>query len=108
MCVCVGGAVPTPHAASSLWVALLDCSPFWAEPVAVNYYPAPTASFIRDELDMRRLQLTVVTDRAHGIGCLGQGQLEVPLWPSHLARQVVALTVVWGAAARRGVGGNNR
>jgi len=52
---------------------------FWYEPVAVNYYPAATASFIRDESGDSPMQLSVMTDRAHGAGCLGSGQLEIML-----------------------------
>lgn len=58
---------------------MCERSAFWYEPVAVNYYPAATASFIRDESGDSPMQLSVMTDRAHGAGCLGSGQLEIML-----------------------------
>lgn len=70
----VGAEVTPPRVAP--WLVY---SALWYEPVAMNYYPAATATFIRDESGPRAMQLTVVSDRAHGAGCLGAGQLEVML-----------------------------
>jgi hypothetical protein len=46
-----------------------------SEPVGGNYYPTDTITFLRDP--SQNLQLTVITDRAHGSSAQGNGLLEL-------------------------------
>lgn len=55
-----------------------------AQPEAIpsNFYPIAASAFIRDESvnpDSKPRQLTVLTDRAHGVASLSSGELEVML-----------------------------
>ena len=57
-----------------------------AQPEAIpsNFYPIAASAFIRDESvtansDVKPRQLTVLTDRAHGVASLSSGELEVML-----------------------------
>ena len=47
------------------------------EPVAGNYYPMVKAAEIRDESS--DLRLAVLSDRSHGLGCMGNGEFEIML-----------------------------
>lgn len=48
-----------------------------SEPVAGNYYPVTVAAYIRDE--KLGVQMTVLTDRAHGVASVIDGEMEFML-----------------------------
>eukprot|EP00463_Aulacantha_scolymantha_P005193 TRINITY_DN6512_c1_g1_i1.p1 TRINITY_DN6512_c1_g1~~TRINITY_DN6512_c1_g1_i1.p1 ORF type:complete len:226 (-),score=12.09 TRINITY_DN6512_c1_g1_i1:126-803(-) len=47
------------------------------EPIAGNYYPSASCSFLRDSTDLN--QMTLLHDRTHGVGSTLLGEIEVML-----------------------------